>query len=77
MWFKVYSPNVEGIEVVQRAVKRARRAKLYYLRQERHDRGSVEGVVKQYLRQRQGGPMGKVDEGGSKGRRSGKKTGRK
>lgn len=32
MWFKIYSPNVEGIEVVQRRVKRARRARLYYLR---------------------------------------------
>jgi large subunit ribosomal protein L19 len=32
MWYKIYSPNVEGIEVVQRIQKRARRAKLYYLR---------------------------------------------
>lgn len=32
MWFKIYSPNVEGIEVVQRRVKRARRARLYYMR---------------------------------------------
>ncbi len=32
MWFKIYSPNVEGIEVVQRREKRARRARLYYLR---------------------------------------------
>ena len=58
MWFKIYSPNVEGIEVVQRKEKRARRAKLYYLRQPRHDVGSVDGVVKQYLRQRMGGPVG-------------------
>lgn len=32
MWFKIYSPNVTAIEVVQRAKKRARRARLYYLR---------------------------------------------
>lgn len=32
MWFKVFSPNVEGVEVVQRRVKRARRARLYYMR---------------------------------------------
>jgi hypothetical protein len=32
MWYKIYSPNVEGIEVVQRRVKRARRARLYYMR---------------------------------------------
>jgi large subunit ribosomal protein L19 len=38
MWYKVYSPLVEGIEVVQRAVK--------------HDRGSVENVVRMYLRQK-------------------------
>ena len=57
MWFKVYSPNVEGIEVVQRKEKRARRAKLYYLRQSRHDIGSVDGIVRQYLRQKMGGPI--------------------
>lgn len=57
MWFKVYSPEVEGIEVVQRREKRARRAKLYYMRQPRHDVGSVEGIVKQYMR-RTGGPLG-------------------
>jgi len=32
MWVKVYSPTVVGIEVVQRAEKRARRARLYHLR---------------------------------------------
>lgn len=32
MWYKIYSPNVEGIEVVQRKAKRARRARLYYMR---------------------------------------------
>ncbi len=32
MWVKVYSPNVQAIEVVKRAEKRARRGKLYYMR---------------------------------------------
>lgn len=32
MWVKIFSPNVEGVEVVQRRVKRARRARLYYMR---------------------------------------------
>lgn len=32
MWFKVFSPNVEGVEVVQRKARRARRARLYYMR---------------------------------------------
>lgn len=52
MWVKVFSPNVRGIEVVKRAEKRARRARLYYLRQPKHDRGSVENLVEQYLRTR-------------------------
>ena len=32
LWAKIYSPTVTGIEVVQRKEKRARRAKLYYMR---------------------------------------------
>lgn len=52
MWFKVYSPLVEGIEVVQRAQKRARRARLTYMRKPKHDRGSVENVVRMYMRQK-------------------------
>ncbi|MCJ1287632.1 hypothetical protein MMC26_006984 [Xylographa opegraphella] len=32
LWVKVYSPTVVGIEVVQRAERRARRARLYYMR---------------------------------------------
>ena len=32
MWVKIYSPNVMGVEVVRRAEKRARRARLYYMR---------------------------------------------
>ncbi|KAK4991698.1 hypothetical protein LTR50_001706 [Elasticomyces elasticus] len=52
MWYKIYSPNVEGIEVVQRREKRARRARLYYMRKPKHDVGSVENIVRQYQRQR-------------------------
>jgi ribosomal protein L19 len=54
MWIKVYSPNVEGIEIVQRKEKRARRARLYYMRQPKHDAGSVDNVVRGYLRQKAG-----------------------
>ena len=32
MWVKVHSPNVKGVEVVQRTPKRKRRARLYYMR---------------------------------------------
>ncbi|KAL8772842.1 MAG: hypothetical protein Q9209_002187 [Squamulea sp. 1 TL-2023] len=52
MWVKIYSPKVRSIEVVERAVKRARRARLYYLRKPKYDRGSVEGVVEEYLKRR-------------------------
>ena len=52
MWVKIYSPLVKSIEVVKRAAKRARRARLYYMRKEKHDRGTVEGVVEEYLRKR-------------------------
>ena len=81
MWVKIYSPNVRGIEVVKRAEKRARRARLYYMRKPKHDRGSVEGVVEEYLRRRRlirsgalgvGSPqsaagVGKKSEGGKVG----------
>ena len=32
MWVKIYSPNVRSLEIVKRAEKRARRARLYYMR---------------------------------------------
>lgn len=74
MSYKIYSPNVEGIEVVQRKAKRARRARLYYMRQPRHDVGSVENIVRQYMRQRAGGPMSgkntKGRDGGSPKKKS-------
>ena len=77
MWFKIYSPNVEGIEVVQRKEKRARRAKLYYMRQPRHDVGSVDNIVRQYQRQRQGGPIGSRDAKGRDANAGKKKNNRK
>lgn len=52
MWYKIYSPNVEGIEVVQRKAKRARRARLTYMRKPKHDMGSVQNIVLQYQRTR-------------------------
>lgn len=69
MWFKIYSPSVTGIEVVQRREKRARRARLYYMRQPKHDIGSVDGIVRQYLRQRAAlGASGTARSGNVKGR---------
>jgi len=52
MWYKIYSPNVEGIEVVQRKAKRARRARLTYMRKAKHDMGSVQKIVLAYQKTR-------------------------
>ncbi|KAH8910248.1 hypothetical protein BR93DRAFT_976403 [Coniochaeta sp. PMI_546] len=45
MWFKVYNRNVAGIEIVHRRKKRARRARLTYLRKSKHDVGDVQNLV--------------------------------
>lgn len=50
MWYKIYSPNVEGVEVVQRAKKRARRARLTFMRKPKHDLGSVQNILFAYQR---------------------------
>lgn len=52
MWVKVFSPNVESVEIVQRTEKRKRRARLYYMRKPKHDMGSVENIVSNYLRRK-------------------------
>jgi large subunit ribosomal protein L19 len=70
MWYKIYSPNIEGIEVVQRREKRARRARLTYMRKPKHDMRSVQNVVLQYQRQKS------VLTGGRRDKRAGKKKGR-
>ncbi|KAL2021056.1 hypothetical protein VTK56DRAFT_7711 [Thermocarpiscus australiensis] len=45
MWFKVYNKNVAGIDIIKRRPKRARRARLTYMRKPKHDMGSVEDLV--------------------------------
>lgn len=52
MWFKVYSRNLTGIEIIRRAQRRARRAKLTYLRKPKHDVGSVDHLVREWRRSR-------------------------
>lgn len=52
MQIKIFSPTVQSMEIVQKALKRKRRARLYYLRDPKHDVGSVDNVVAQYLRRR-------------------------
>lgn len=51
MWFKIYSPTVQGIELVRKRERRARRARLTYLREGKHDVApQIEGWLRQYLR---------------------------
>ncbi|KAI0395320.1 translation protein SH3-like domain-containing protein [Xylariaceae sp. FL0594] len=52
MWFKVYSPNVVGIQIVSRRPRRARRARLFYMRQPKHDMGNVDHLVAAWRRTR-------------------------
>ena len=46
LWVKVYSPTVVGIEVVQRAEKRARRARLYYMRYVGQSSGFIADMIR-------------------------------
>jgi ribosomal protein L19 len=78
MWYKVYSPNVEGIEIVQRAQRKARRNKLTYMRKPKHDMGSVEKIVQAYQKNRVGGPsMGSSQSRNRKGKEGGGKQAKK
>lgn len=52
MWYKIYSRAVSAIDIIERRPKRARRAKLTYMRKPEHDRGSVEDIVKTWRRGR-------------------------
>ncbi|XXH04643.1 low affinity potassium transporter [Hypoxylon texense] len=72
MWFKVYSPNVVGIEVVWRRPKRARRARLTYMRKPKHDMGNVDHLVEAWRRARNVFTT-KGGKSGNKGLRGGKR----
>ncbi|KAG6010232.1 hypothetical protein E4U43_008612 [Claviceps pusilla] len=52
MWFKVYSPTVTGIDIIWRRPKRARRARLTYMRKPKHDMGSVDHLVSAWKKER-------------------------
>ncbi|KAK6949989.1 hypothetical protein Daesc_008312 [Daldinia eschscholtzii] len=51
-WFKIFSPNIVGIEIVWRRPKRARRARLTYMRKPKHDMGNVDHLVEAWRRTR-------------------------
>ncbi|KAL1903545.1 hypothetical protein Sste5346_000173 [Sporothrix stenoceras] len=52
MWYKIYSRSVAAIDIIQRSKRRTRRAKLTYMRQPKHDRGSVDDLIKAWRRTR-------------------------
>ncbi|CAF3445106.1 unnamed protein product [Fusarium graminearum] len=52
MWFKIYSPTVTGIDIIWRRPKRARRARLTYMRKPKHDMGSVDQMVFAWKKER-------------------------
>lgn len=51
-WFKVYSPTVTAINIIWRRPKRARRARLTYMRKPEHDKGSVDQLVGAWKKER-------------------------
>lgn len=71
MWFKVFSTKIKQIDVVWRRPKRARRARLYYMRQPKHDMGSVDHLVDTWFRSRV--RVGSSKSRGAPGAKSGKK----
>lgn len=76
VWFKIYSPAVRGIEIVWRRPKRARRAKLTYMRKPKHDMGDVHHLVELWQRSRKVfSKAGGADVGanGTQGRARGKR----
>ncbi|PNY25298.1 54S ribosomal protein subunit img1, mitochondrial [Tolypocladium capitatum] len=52
MWFKIYSPTVTGIDIIWRRPKRARRARLTYMRKPQHDMGNVDQLVSAWKKER-------------------------
>ncbi|KAI9892196.1 MAG: hypothetical protein M1814_001655 [Vezdaea aestivalis] len=52
IYIKVYSPLVEKIELVQRWKKRARRARITFIRKPQHDKGTTETIVAEYLKKK-------------------------
>ncbi|EPS37683.1 hypothetical protein H072_8561 [Dactylellina haptotyla CBS 200.50] len=76
MWYKLYSPKIAGIDLVERKARRAKRAKLYFMRQPKHDMGSVESIVSRWKKNRMlfgGGDLDAEKGKGKKGAEKGKK----
>ncbi|KHN99525.1 Ribosomal protein L19 [Metarhizium album ARSEF 1941] len=67
-WFKIYSPSVTGIDIIWRRPKRARRARLTYMRKPKHDMGSVDHLVSAWKRERYSLRSKSKQTGGGKAR---------
>jgi len=52
MWFKIYAPTTTAIDIIWRRPKRARRARLTYLRKAKHDMGNVDNLVFAWRKER-------------------------
>ncbi|KAI0480470.1 translation protein SH3-like domain-containing protein [Xylariaceae sp. FL0804] len=75
MWFKIFSPSVVAVEIVRRRPKRARRARLYYMRRPKHDEASgVDALVTQWRRARSAFGSKRARGGGAGGPKSGGKN---
>ncbi|KAG5939317.1 hypothetical protein E4U59_003180 [Claviceps monticola] len=87
MWFKIYSPTVKRIDIVWRRPKRARRARVTYMRKPKHDMGSVDHLVRAWKKVRHSlssvsrqmsGKKGPVHQGAQTGKeKSGKREKRR
>ncbi|KAK1250089.1 hypothetical protein MKX08_010092 [Trichoderma sp. CBMAI-0020] len=64
-WFKIYSPTVTGIDIIWRKPKRARRARLTFMRKPKHDMGSVDNLVSAWKKERYA-LRSKAKQGGGK-----------
>ncbi|KAF4968258.1 hypothetical protein FSARC_4349 [Fusarium sarcochroum] len=73
MWFKVYSPTVTGIDIIWRRPKRARRARLTYMRKPSHDMGSVDQLVFAWKKERYT-LRSRAKQTGQTGKQAGKKN---
>ncbi|KAI0127781.1 translation protein SH3-like domain-containing protein [Xylariales sp. AK1849] len=74
MWYKIYSPSVLGIEIIWRRPKRARRARLMFMRQPKHDMGNVEHLVDAWRKTRN--VFSSKGKGSAGGRGSSQRQGR-
>ncbi|KAG6038932.1 hypothetical protein E4U41_003499 [Claviceps citrina] len=69
MWFKIYSPTVTGIDIIWRRPKRARRARLTFMRKPKHDMGSVDHLVSAWKKERYALRSKSKQTGGKKARK--------